>query len=101
MIVAGVSDVPIEIAHGVRIDRQELSSSHEEADIIITQHAIFASILGKVVRVVCDDTDVFVLLVHYYNGLCTNLAPMIMSSPKSERVVIDIRATAARHGDIC
>ena len=82
------------------IDHQDLSSSREEADIIITQHAISASLLGKVVHVVCDDTDAFVLLVHYYNGLCTTQVPMIMSSPKSERVVIDIRATAVRHSGI-
>ena len=100
LTVAGVSDVPIEITYGVRIERQDLSSSHEEADMIITQHAISASLQGKVVRVVCDDTDVFVLLVHYYNGLCTTQALMFTSSPKSERLMIDIRATAVKHADI-
>jgi hypothetical protein len=51
---------------------------------------------------VCDDTDVFVLLVHFYNSKCegTNAAPMIMSSPVKERTVIDIRATAQAHSDI-
>ena len=38
--------------------------SHEEADILITQHAISLSLLGKSVRVVCGDTDMFVLLVN-------------------------------------
>ena len=100
MIVIGIPDVPIEITYRVRIDCQDLRSSHEEEDIIITQHAISASLLGKVVRVVCDDTDVFALLVHYYNGLCTTQTPMIMSSPKSEQVVSDIWATAVRQADI-
>ena len=47
----------------MRIDHRDLCSTHEEADILITQHAISLSLLGKSVRVVCDDTDVFVLLV--------------------------------------
>lgn len=91
-----------EIASGVRIDRRDLCSTHEEADILITQHAISLSLLGKSVRVVCDDTDVFVLLVHFYNSKCkgSNAAPMIMSSPLKERAVVDIRATAEAHSDI-
>ena len=60
------------------------------------------SLLGKSVRVVCDDTDVFVLLEHFYNSKCkgSNAAPMIMSSPLKERAVVDIRATAEAHSDI-
>ena len=50
----------------------------------------------------CDDTYVFVLLVHYYNSMCkrSNSAPMIMSSPVKERAVIDIRGTVESHSDI-
>ena len=35
-IIAGVSDVPVEIVGGVRIDWHDLFSTHEEADILIT-----------------------------------------------------------------
>ena len=35
-IIAGVSDVPVEIAGGVRIDWHDLFSIHEEVDILIT-----------------------------------------------------------------
>jgi hypothetical protein len=55
LIMAGISDVPVEIAHGVMIDRPDLRSTHEEADVIIAQHAIATSVLDKSVRVVCDD----------------------------------------------
>ena len=66
LTIAGISDVPVEIASGVKIDHhRDLYSTHEEADILITQHAISPH-LGKSVRVMCDDTDVFVLLVHFY-----------------------------------
>ena len=87
---------------GVKIDRHDLRSTHEEADILIIQHAISSSLSGKSVRVVCDDTDVFILLVHFYNSKCkgSNYAPMVMSSPVKQRAVIDIRATADAHSDI-
>jgi len=102
LTIAGVSDVPVEIVGGVRIDRQDLRSTHEEADIIIAQHAISSALLDKSVRVVCEDTDVFVLLVHFYHIKCigNNPSPMIMSPLVKERTVIDIGATAAAHSDI-
>ena len=57
LTTAGVSDVPVEIVVGVRIGRHDLCSIHEEADIVITQHAISCSLSGNCVRVVCDETD--------------------------------------------
>ena len=57
--IADVRDVPVERSGGLRIDRHDLRSIHEEADIPIAQHAISLSLLGKSVRVVYDDTDVF------------------------------------------
>ena len=56
--IAGVCDVPVEITGGLRIDIHDLRSTHEEADILIAQHAISLSLLDKSVRVVCDDTDI-------------------------------------------
>ena len=67
-MLAGVRDVPVEITGGLMIDIQDLRSTHEEADILIAQHAISLSLVGKSVRIVCDDhTYLFDLLVHYYN----------------------------------
>ena len=78
--VAGIRDVPVEITGGLSIDRHDLRSTHEEADILIAQHAISLSLLDKSVRVVCDDAYIFVLLVPYYNSRCkcSNRAPMII-----------------------
>ena len=81
--------MPVEIVGGVRIDRHDLCSTHEEADIGITQHAISCSLSDKRARVVCDDTDVLVLFVHFYHIKCRgrNSAPMIMISlVRSEQV---------------
>ena len=102
LIIAGVTDMPVEITSGLKIDQHNLRSTHEEADILITQHVILSSLLGKSVSIVCDNTDVFVLLVHYYNSRCkgSNVAPVIMPSPEKERAVVDIHATAEEQGDI-
>ncbi|KAK2175269.1 hypothetical protein NP493_740g01003 [Ridgeia piscesae] len=102
LTTAGVSDVPVAIVGGARIDRHDLCSTHEEADIIITQHAISCSLSGKCVRVVYDDTDVLVLLVYFYHIKCRsrNSAPKIMSSLVKELGVIDIGATATAHTGI-
>ena len=70
LTIAGVSDVPMDIVGGVRIARHDLCSTHEEADIVITEHAISCSLSGKCVHVVCYGTDVFVLLVHFYHIKC-------------------------------
>ncbi|KAK2171000.1 hypothetical protein NP493_1113g00034 [Ridgeia piscesae] len=66
LTTAVVSDVPVEIVNGVRINRHDLCSTHEEANIIITE----CLLSGKCGRVVCDDTDVLVLLVHFYHITC-------------------------------
>ncbi|KAK2192636.1 hypothetical protein NP493_27g02034 [Ridgeia piscesae] len=50
LTTAGVSDVPVEIVDGVRIDQHDLCSTHEEADIITTQRAISGSLSSKCVR---------------------------------------------------
>ena len=67
LIIAGVTDAPVQITHDLKINRRDFSSSHEEADVIIAQLAVAMSLEDKSVRVVCDDTDVSVLLVHFYN----------------------------------
>ena len=100
LITVCVTDVPIQITHDLKINRRDLSSLHEEADVIIAQLAAAMSLEDKSVRVVCDDTDFFVLLVHFYNRMCSNQAPMTMASPVRDRAVTDIRATAALHNDI-
>ena len=53
----------------------------------------------KGVSVVSDDTDVFVLLLHYYQT--SNLSiPVVMESPIKERAVIDTRQTVQRNSNI-
>jgi hypothetical protein len=51
------------------------------------------------IKVICDDTDVFVLLIHFFNEKQLSCG-VFMESPIAGRSVIDIGASAAQHKDI-
>lgn len=100
LIITGSSEVPKEIHQGMVIDRVDMRTSHEEADVIIPQQVMHAVTKGAdSVTVICDDTDVFVLLAHYYvlkNLSCT----LLMEGTSSQRTIIDIKATCNTHANI-
>ncbi|KAG0725666.1 hypothetical protein GWK47_038169 [Chionoecetes opilio] len=97
----GENDMPTQVSKGRKSPRLDLASTHEEADILITQQAIH---LAKEdpeshVRVVCDDTDVFALLAYYY--LSEKLqSSLTMQSPIMGRSCIDVKETARKHSAI-
>ena len=99
LVITG-DDVLTEIYRGVVIARNDIATSHEEADNIIAQQAIMcAKEHPGTTMVVADDTDVFALLLYHY--LNEDLScPMIMSSPIQQRSQIDIKATVQEHQDI-
>jgi hypothetical protein len=78
---------------GVGIHREDISTSHEEADCIIFQQTVTVATESRGgVSVVADDTDVFIPLRHHYfeRQLTSH---MIMELPIRDRTVIDIQAT--------
>ena len=81
LVITGSGDIPTEIHKGVVIAREDIATSHEEADNIIAQQAIMcAKEHSGATVVVADDTDVFILLLfHYLNEHLT--CPMFMISP--------------------
>lgn len=98
LVITGSEDAPTEIYKGVVITRQDVATSHEEADNIIVQQAIMCAKdqRGHTVAVIADDTDVFILLMyHYWRERLT--CPMIMGSPIQQRSLIDIKATVQAH----
>ena len=103
LVVTGPDPVPVEISHGMTIHRADLRNTQEEADVIIIHQLL--CILDSTregnnsVSVISDDTDVFILLVHFYHerDLTCNLT---MEATSKERKSIDIQATAHRHKDI-
>ena len=99
-MVTGQCDVPIEIHHGVVINREDLQTSHEEADAIIIHQMNNAVKDGHTgVVVTSDNTDVFVLLV--YNYVMLNLSiELIIESPVKNRSRTDNKQTSHEHADI-
>ena len=51
------------------------------------------------IAVICDDTDVFVMLLHHYSPLGIKMK-ITMESTSAKRTVIDIGQTAARYKNI-
>ncbi|KAG0714433.1 hypothetical protein GWK47_014176 [Chionoecetes opilio] len=77
-----------------------MNTTHEEADIIIVQQMLMAAKEKPTsFTVLSDDTDVFVLLLHYY--LEDSLKFMVgMKSPIKDRAIVDIGKTVEKHIDI-
>lgn len=93
----GSDPVPVEIDHGVVIRRRDMITTQEEGDTLILQPV--ASVESGTVLVVADDTDIFVLLMHfcYYRDIsCT----VYMVSPIQGRSVISINASVEKHKTI-
>ena len=74
--------------------------THEEADLIIANQVVSAVLEGEdSILVMCDDTDVFLLLMHFY--ISKNLkAKIFMQGTKGKRRCIDIGKPAVTNKSI-
>ena len=102
LLVTGPDSIPVEIFKGVAIERMDFETTHEEADVIIPRQVVDAATQeSKCIKVICDDTDVFILLIHY-NQQCSLTCIVLMEGTTTSRmrVVVDIGATAKQHADI-
>ena len=100
LVVTGGEPTPIELCNGIMTERPDLRTSHEEADVIIIQQVVHLAETGKkTINVIADDTDVFVLLAHFYRErqLTCNL---VMTGTSATRSSVDIKATVETHADI-
>jgi len=97
LVVTGRDQVSTEINKSIVISRRDLETSQEEADVIIVQQmvAITEEHGGDGIRVLCDDTDVFV-----FYSLMKMSCPLTMESFSKDRQCIDIKATVTKHKDI-
>ena len=98
LILAGWHTVPVSVVQGEIQQMPELSSTHEEADVIIIQHTLAQAMKDNEARlkIICDDTDVFALLAYFYHSeklTCT----MLMESSVAGRAGIDIPASISKH----
>ena len=100
LVLTGFDPVPTQVSEGVQTVREDLRTTHEEADVIIARQMVSAAREGHLsIKVVSDDTDVFLLLMHFYHQ-CELLCPVVMESTSKERTVIDIGQSARNHQDI-
>ena len=72
---------------------------HDETDITIISYLFQAAVAGRqVVRILSDDSDIFVLLV-YWTWRYYIQVPVSVQMDKWDGVVLDINATCANLGD--
>ena len=100
LVITGAGPVPVEINPGsIIIHRKDMKTMQEEADTMTVQQV--ADVKPKKALLVADDTDVFVLLLHF---CCKEDIPastsVLMVSPIHGRSIIDINATVNQDLDI-
>ena len=84
---------------GVITQRQDMKTMQEEADTMIVHQV--ADVRPKKALVIADDTDIFVLLLHFCcQGDIPASTSVLMVSPIHGRTVIDINATVNQHQEI-
>ena len=97
LVITSKEPVPIVLRNRKISKRDALYNVHEEADVIIVNQLVYLADQGaRNVLVVCDDTDVFILLIYFYCGKDLSCG-VIMESPVPGRTVVDIKATADKH----
>ena len=60
---------PVQVWNNFSLQREYLKTNYEEADVIIVHQLVriaSEAIDDSYIKVVCNDTDVFVLLIHFY-----------------------------------
>ena len=70
LIITSPNTIPDEITMGVHVKRHDMGNRYEEADVIVVNQVMSAASQGyKTIHIVFDNTDVFVLLIHFYKTL--------------------------------
>ena len=91
LIITGSNTILDEITMGVHVKRHDMGNSHREADVIVVNQLMSVASQGyKTIHIVCDNTDVFALLVHFYKTL--NIT--------SELLMVPARSTTRKHDEL-
>ena len=95
LVVTGRDTIPLEIdREGVRF-REEMKNNQEEADVIMLHQMLCIlkeNSMNANIRVISDDTDVFVLLLHFYKQLHLT-CQIVMEATSRGKKCIDIKAS--------
>ena len=97
LVVTGADEYPVEVLNTFARRREDLRTTQEEADIIIVQQ-VFAAVNdgSDTVTVICDDTDVFVLLTYFVHKHAIS-STILMEATHNERTIVDINATVEKY----
>ena len=101
LLITGLLATPTELTRGIAIERQDLKTLHEEADLIMVQQA-YQKVLDHqvdIVFVICDETDVLVVLTYFYWKLDLS-SSVYMQGTSTERNIFDVRKTIRSNEDI-
>ena len=100
LIIAGKSPVPVEIKGSSTVMCQDLQTTHEDADVIIPQQVLHLVGCGcSCIRVVCDDTDVFALLLYFHQAKDVS-DTFLMEGTSPQQAVINIGDMVKKHQNI-
>ena len=94
LLITGLLATPTELTRGIAIERQDLKTLHEEVDLIMVQQA-YQKVLDHqvdIVFVICDETDVLVVLTYFYWKLDLS-SSVYMQGTSTERNIFDVRKT--------
>ena len=73
-----------------------MRTSHKKADVIIGQQMVLTAQGSQCIKVISDDNDAFILLVHHYT-MSTITCRILMEGTSSQHSVTDVGATAKKH----
>ena len=100
VIITGPDPHPIEVSTGV----QRSPVTHEEANVLIVYHMIQEAVAGhSPIKVVCDDTDVLLILAHHLHANTNNMShtvKLFMESCSKNRAIIDVNEVVKKHSKI-
>ena len=100
LVVTGPDPIPLEYFAGDVRAREDLRTTHEEADVIIAQQALSLARMNKmVIKVVADDTNIFILLLYIYHTQQLT-CDLLMSGTNAARSSSCIKFTALLNTDI-
>ncbi|KAG7162580.1 Zinc finger protein 782-like 2 [Homarus americanus] len=100
VIVTGPDAHPIQVGIGP----QQTAVTHEEADVIMAYHMLQEAAAGhSPIRIVCDDTDVFLILAHHLHARTNNIPHTVQVSMESctrGHAVVSINEVVKKHSSI-
>ena len=107
LVITGSDPVglPYSIQRGKHQRRMDLKVTHEEADVIIVNHVVHIAKqpLPKTIHVISDNTDVFVLLVHFVASegpRCKLILVPTRPTKNTINIGSDRLATVDKHAEI-